>query len=254
MTRSAAELLTRFARFARRVGRGLCIFLVSATMLAPTAFAQTQSEASDPPTQVQLLLDLLADPAVREWLEEHRAAAEPAAPAEPVETSATGYFAMRIGQIREHIGGLVAALPRLPAEFERTGIILSLEFQDRGLLQILLLVIGFVAMGFGVEWLYRRATAGVERRIVDAPMDTANQRLLASGIRFLYGAGLVISFAAGSIGAFLALDWPPLLREIVLGYLLAFLAVRMALMVGRLLLAPGGEKFRIIPMTTPAAW
>jgi hypothetical protein len=63
----------------------------------------------------------------------------------------------------------------------------------------------------------------------------------------------------GSVAAFLPFHWPPLLREIVLGCLLAFLAVRLALVIGRVLLAPGGrydhdiERFRIIPMSTTAA-
>jgi small-conductance mechanosensitive channel len=64
---------------------------------------------------------------------------------------------------------------------------------------------------------------------------------------------MVAAFAIGSVGAFLALDWPPLLHEIGLGYLLAFLALRLALVAGRFLLAPGGERFRILPMATPAA-
>ena len=67
MTGRAAETPSGFARFARRVGRGLRILLVSATMFAPTASSQAQTTASegDPPTRIQLLLELLADPAVK---------------------------------------------------------------------------------------------------------------------------------------------------------------------------------------------
>jgi hypothetical protein len=64
-------------------------------------------------------------------------------------------------------------------------------------------------------------------------------RLRAVAMRLAFGAGLVAAFALGSVGAFLAFDWPPLLREIVLGYLLAFLALRLALVVGGFLLSPG---------------
>jgi len=63
----------------------------------------------------------------------------------------------------------------------------------------------------------------------------------------------VIAFALGSIGAFLPFEWPPLLRNIVLGYLVAFLFLRLSLVIGRFLLSPEVERFRIIPVTTPQA-
>ena len=63
----------------------------------------------------------------------------------------------------------------------------------------------------------------------------------------------MIAFALGSIGAFLPFEWPPLLRNIVLGYLVAFLFLRLSLVIGRFLLSPEVERFRIIPVTTPQA-
>ena len=63
----------------------------------------------------------------------------------------------------------------------------------------------------------------------------------------------MIAFALGSIGAFLPFEWPPLLRNIVLGYLVAFLFLRLSLVIGRFLLSPKVERFRIIPVTTPQA-
>ncbi|MGL1133883.1 hypothetical protein ACSTLP_24710, partial [Vibrio parahaemolyticus] len=79
-------------------------------------------------------------------------------------------------------------------------------------------------------------------------------RLLAVAVRLGFGTGAICCFALGSVGAFLAFDWPPLLRQLVLNYLLALLALRMSVVIGRFLLAPGGERFRIIPMDTASAW
>jgi len=62
-----------------------------------------------------------------------------------------------------------------------------------------------------------------------------------------------VAFALGSIGPFLAFDWPPLMREGLFGLLVAFLVVRIANVVGRFLLAPYNERFRVIPMDTAAA-
>jgi small-conductance mechanosensitive channel len=65
---------------------------------------------------------------------------------------------------------------------------------------------------------------------------------------------MVAAFALGSLGAFLPFEWPPLLREIVFEYLLSFLILRIILVFGRFVLAPGGPKYRILPMEIPAAW
>jgi hypothetical protein len=73
------------------------------------------------------------------------------------------------------------------------------------------------------------------------------------GVRSTYGLLMLLVFAIGSIGAFLLLDWPPLLQQIVLGYLAVLLIVRLVLVLGRFLLAPGAERFRLVPMVTATA-
>ena len=197
---------------------------------------------------------------MRDWLAQQKAgtaAAEPTPPVEPAPARQMGpssYFAGRVAAIREHMTALAAALPNLPAELERAGIILGLEFQERGLIKILLLIAVFVGLGFGAERLFYWIAKGIEAWIIALPLDTVAQRLLAVAVRLAYGLGMVTAFAIGSVGGFLALDWPPLLREIVLGYLLAFLVVRLTLVAARFLLSPGGERFRILPMSTEAAW
>jgi len=152
------------------------------------------------------------------------------------------------------------ALPRLPAEVERAIGILLLEFEERGLLSVLLPILGFGVLGFGAEWLYRRLTAGVRQWIGAIPLETVNGRLHAVIARFAFGLGMVASFALGSTGAFMAFDWPILLKEIVLVYLLAVLATRFAMVLGRFLFAlPSAlmfanvKRFRIVPMSNRAA-
>jgi moderate conductance mechanosensitive channel len=229
-------------------------------------------KADAPPAKVQELLQLLDDPAVRDWLAQHRGTATAGSAATPAQKPATssnsaasdsapadtsmtasGYFAQRVADIRQHLASLVTAVPTLPHEFERCFIILSLEFQQYGLVGVLVLIAVFIGLGFGAEWLYYWLAAGVEKWIVGLPLDTVGQRLLAVAVRLAYGTGMVAAFAVGSVGAFLALEWPPLLREIGLGYLLAFLALRLTMVASRFLMAPGGERFRILPMSTAAA-
>ncbi|WP_155888692.1 mechanosensitive ion channel family protein [Inquilinus limosus] len=157
------------------------------------------------------------------------------------------------------MAGLVAALPTLPAEFRRAGATLYRELQERGPLRVMVLALGFAALGFGFEWLFRRATAGLRAWTNAVKIGTVGARLRLIGARFGYDLGSLAIFSLGSIGAFLALEWPVLLREIVLGYLVAFVALRFALLISRTLLAPGGsefpvaERFRIVPMDNDAA-
>ncbi len=246
----------------RTIAKQFWLFAVAgvlAAALSVPVIAQEAAPSGEPPAKVQELLKLLDDPAVRDWLAQHQAssaaAAQPTPPAAPAkqEMGASSYFASRVAAIREHVAELMTAFPKLPAEFARAGIILSLEFQERGLLTILLLIAVFVGLGLGAERLYHWIGKGAFNHIIALKLDTVAQRLRAVAIRLAYGLGMVGSFAIGSVGAFLALDWPPLLREIVLGYLMAFLVIQLTLVAARFLLAPGAERFRILPMSTEAA-
>ncbi|WP_374308803.1 mechanosensitive ion channel domain-containing protein [Dongia sp.] len=232
--------------------RRLLILLGLAAVIFAAAPAVAQSTDTVTPPQVQELLRLLDDPVIRDWVAQQKAPAQAAQATE--EMSPSGYVDRRLADIRQHIDNLVMTVPNLPAEFDRAGDILMVEFQDRGIAQVLSLIFGFLALGFLVEWLFRRATQGLQRWIVGVPLNTVGERLRAAGIRLSFGLGLVVAFAVGSVGAFLAFTWPPLLREIVLGYLTAFLVLRITLVVSRFTLAPGGERFRLVPMKTEAAW
>jgi len=251
----------------RTIARQIWLFVAVAVFVAAMSLAaalpvlaQETAPAAEPPAKVQELLKLLDDPAVRDWLAQQKAGTAAAQPTPPVEPAAaqqmgpSSYFAGRVAAMRQHIAGLVAALPKLPAELERAGIILGLEFQERGLIKILLLIAVFIGLGFGAERLFYWIARGIEAWIIALPLDTVAQRLLGVAVRLAYGLGMVTAFAIGSVGGFLALDWPPLMREIVLGYLMAFLVLRLTLVAARFFLAPGGERFRILPMSTEAAW
>ena len=222
--------------------------------------------AVDPPPKVRELLDLIGDPQVRAWLDQQKAsaAAKPQAksrddvspaPAEGELDEMVG----RLGRIRAHVASLVADLPNIGEDFSTAGEMLANQFRGPELWRMLRLLVLFVGLGYGLEWLFRRATTRFRARFDEVKLDTVGERLRVVGSRLAFAVGLVLSFAAGSVGAFLAFDWPFLIKELLLGYLLVFLAIRLVLAVGRFLLAPGGaghpdvSRFRIVPMTTPAA-
>jgi moderate conductance mechanosensitive channel len=208
---------------------------------------------------VQQLLNLLQDPAVRGWIDQQHQPAPMPATAEPAPPAFSTMMAARTASLREHLASLAAAAPRLPGEFRSAADRLLAELQGRRLVGVLILVLGFIALGAGSEWVFRKVTAQPQQRLAALPMETVPERLRAIGLRLAFGLSEVAIFGLGCIGAFLAFDWPPLLRQVVLAYLVAAVILRLTLVLGRFLLAPdkrGSQdagRFRVLPLSAEAA-
>ncbi|WP_395675168.1 mechanosensitive ion channel family protein [Inquilinus sp.] len=227
--------------------------------LAVAGPVSAQAPAPAPaPDKLRTLAELLQDPEVRGWLQS-QVAAQPAQAAPAPAPAATDAGSMKqsmsigIDTTRAFLRSLVAAAPTLPAELGQAWHVLVLELEGQGLIWTAVSLLVFVGLGFGAEKLYWRLSARFRRRLIDTHLDTLHGRLQAVWLRSLYGLGLVFVFAVGSIGAFLLFEWPPLLQQIVLSYLLLVLIVRVTLVLGRIILAPGAERFRLVPMATPTA-
>jgi small-conductance mechanosensitive channel len=233
------------------------VLLPSADAAGMPAFAPKPAKAAAetaPPSEIQALLNLLADPKVQAWLTQQKktdaAAAETAKP--PAE-SPQQIMAAHVEAVHEHISAMVDVVPTMPAQFAHAMDVFRDRLGSRRPARILGLICGFVALGFGTEALFWLATKRVRRNLEDHPVETAGERVRLVAERAAFALGLVVAYAIGSIGAFLAFRWPGLLRSIVLGYLLVFLAIRIAAVLGRFLLAPYNERMRIIPMNAAAA-
>jgi hypothetical protein len=237
------------------VGVGILLFLLG--VAGPLQAAAPTLARSDQPAKVRELLDLLADRQVQDWITAQEAA-KPAAPA-AAEAKVQGLLSARLGAIRGHMAALVTVVPQLPAEFTRAGDNLASELQGRTVFGVLALLTVFLGLGLGAEWLFVRGTRRLQSWILGLSVATIGQRLTAIFARLVYDAAVASVFGLASVGAFLIFDWPPLLREILLEYLLAFLGLRLALCVSRFLLAPGASvaeevnRFRILPMSRTAA-
>jgi small-conductance mechanosensitive channel len=242
----------------RTLWRCLAIIAVLAGLLsggvaaAPQKATKPSTSEEASPKQIQELTTLLADPKVRNWLEQQakaEAASERAATEEPV----SQVLDSRLAAIREHIVALAGTVPDLPNQYERGHDLVTKDLGEHGRTKALLLLAVFVGLGTGVEWLFGKATQRVRGHLDALPSETVGGRLHIVALRFAFAVGLVVAFALGSIGPFLATDWPPLLREGLFGLLVAFLVLRIARVVGHFLLAPDHERFRIVPMDTVAA-
>ena len=231
-----------------------CLLILLAGLLAAGPGLAQPAEPS--PEQLRTLAQLLRDPNMQAWLQAQAdrptaAAQGPAAQSPPA--SAQAMMVSHLDSMRAFLRELVAAVPTLPAELRGAWATFDAEREAWGGQRPIVLIAVFVALGFGLEWLLWWASAGVRRRLIASPLETAGERLRAIAIRATYALLVLLAFAIGSIGGFLLFDWPPLLKQIVLGYLLVFLIVRLVLVLGRFLLAPGAERFRLVPMATATA-
>ena len=199
------------------------------------------------------------DPQVRAWLAKQiEVKPVPVAPSDKPDADLNAFVA-HLDLIRAHFAALAQVIPTLPEQFEQAAKVAGGQIEQHSFRRALFLLALFVGLGFGVEWLFWRATTRFQARIDSLTLDTVRQRLLAVGMRFALGIGGIASFALGSFCAFLAFEWPSFLKQLVLGYLAAFLVLRLVVGIARFLLAPGGRtpgdvtRFRIVPMTTHAA-
>ncbi len=212
------------------------------------------AQSPPPPDKINTLIEILNDPAVKAWLAEKSAKAPPAPNVAPPAEELPPMLSGVLGRIRGHLKELAGAIPRLPAQIDRAWNILAVEFEDQGLFAIVALIAGFIAAGFGADWLLRRFTAGYRQWMFAQSHQTPQGRARALGGRLLYALLTTAAFVIGSAGVFLIFAWPPLLREIVLGYLTVAIIIRATMMVSRALLLPphlkvtNRSEFRAVPM------
>jgi moderate conductance mechanosensitive channel len=240
---------------------GLTALLIGAVTLpaayAASATATKSAKASAEtatPAEIDALLSLLGDAKVQAWLkQQHATEAADTAPAKPKDASPEDMMSARVDAVRGHIADLTGAIPGMPAEFAHAADVFQDRLGGKKPARILTLLAAFVGLGFGAEALFSRATRRMRRHLDEHPVDTVGDRVRLVAERAAFALGLVIAYAVGSIGAFLVFHWPGLLRQIVLGYLIVFLAIRIAAVLGRFLLAPYNDRFRVCPMEAAAA-
>jgi len=230
-----------FAHASMRRGRALLLALIFAFAGLVAGNAAFAAEPTDSSPDVKSFLELLAKPDVQKWLTQQGTA--PTAAAEPsAQPSNEGLFTSQISDVRRHIGAVIAALPQLPVELVLAAQEVRLELAGYGTLYVFGLILGFAALGFVLHWAYLRATAAFGRRIDAIDLMSGRGRLRALFARLVWHLGALAAFALGSVGMFLAFEWPPMLKEIVVGYLLAALGIWATAVLLDVLLAPPGRK------------
>ncbi|MFC0218670.1 mechanosensitive ion channel family protein [Pseudochelatococcus lubricantis] len=221
----------------------LLMFCGHAVAQGGTPPAAPAHEAAGQPVQVRALLDLLADPAVQDWLRQARETAAPAAPAAvaeprqnpPASISTSASLAERIARSRAHVREIVAALPHLPARMAEAGDRLAeavhgSDTEHGGELALLAFALG-AAGAFATRRLGSNATRAWQQAHPDPLI-----RLGRLGLRLLIAALPALAFTAGVLIALMLFEWPPVLKTVVIAYALAVVAILLAYHVLRVLL------------------
>ena len=153
-------------------------------------------------------------------------AATPEPPAAPLADEISNWEAV----VRARLSALAVAIPRIPQELSNAAGVVSRDVNAGRPGLVISLLAMLIAVGFGVEWLIRRALLRFRR--ADALADPRQAALLETVA--------LSTFTLASAGSFLTFAWPPLLGRVVLTFLLAFIAVRVVRTVVTLLFSFGG--------------
>ena len=242
----------------RQIALVMAIMLIcfgSATVSASAQHAIEQSQAE----KARRFLELADDPDVRSWLLSAKSGSDlgPTQTAPP--ESSFSYSAFSVG-LRAHMANLVTGLQSFPEEAALATARLQQELDTSQSARPVVFVVAFVAAGLVVQWFFWRASTSWRRTLAVTRRVTTREKLSGLLSRLLLAICLVLAYALGSLGFFLLFDWPPLVREIVVGYLFAAVMFRLAAAVFEFLLAPSGsrtvvdtQRFRILPIADRAA-
>ena len=237
--------------------RALSVLLLGLCLLGGPAAAQHAAQHAAPaaaeptPDQVKTLLNLLADPVVKGWIEKETKGAPPAPAQSELAADEAGIAAYLEGQMlaaRSHVGALAAAAPGLPGAWSAAVARMRQEHAGWFPGQNAILLAAFAGLGLLVEWLVGRVTS--LRRKPDGQEEdgTVRSRVRTLGQRLLAETVGILAFALGSVGGFMLFDWPPAFRRLFMGFLAAAVIVRLTLSLCRFLFAPGRPEQRVVPM------
>lgn len=239
--------------------RALCTAAVAAcvclTGVVSQARAQQNGTVSPPEEKVQQLIELLDDPDIRTWL-----ASRPSPAADLPSAPAAARMAAWDGLVRDHLEALRDALPRIPSEALEAVRTVKSEISNRGFATILVIFAVLLGLGFGAEWMFRRAIGEAQQPGAAQPVGGMGKAERGGAARCLWELAPLAVFSLVSAGVFLAFEWPALLRLVIMVCLVAFIAARLVMAIGRILLAPdagavpaGSATLRLLPASDAEA-
>ncbi|MBY5815914.1 mechanosensitive ion channel domain-containing protein [Rhizobium leguminosarum] len=238
--------------------RRVCAFLtlIFSTLLLASANPASAAEPTNSSTPIRVIIELPNDDSGRALV--NRIVPGNQEPAQPVAVSqeaAPTSLATSLQDLRQRLLTLVDAVPTLPGQIQSA--IRVFQTDDRiEPVGLILAVILFVAGGFVAQRLAWWSGRGLLHFVLNAPADTVRQRIKLHAARLSMGLLALVGYLIGSLGAFILFPWPAVFRDIALILLSAALMVRLGVLVGRIVIAPGARlpHMRLLTLVTSLAW
>ncbi|MBY2920257.1 mechanosensitive ion channel family protein [Rhizobium leguminosarum] len=242
----------------RHPRRGVCAFLtvIFSTLLLASANPASAAEPTNSSAPIRVIIELPNDDSGRALV--NRIVPGNQEPAQPVAVSqeaAPTSIATSLQDLRQRLLTLVGAVPTLPGQIQSA--IRVFQTDDRiEPVGLILAVILFVAGGFVAQRLAWWSGRGLLHFVLNAPADTVRQRIRLHAARLSMGLLALVGYLIGSLGAFILFPWPAVFRDIALILLSAALMVRLGVLVGRIVIAPGARlpHMRLLTLVTSLAW
>ncbi|NKK85680.1 mechanosensitive ion channel [Rhizobium leguminosarum bv. viciae] len=238
--------------------RRVCAFVavVFSTLLLASANPASAVEPTNSSAPIRVIIELPNDDSGRALV--GRIVPGNQEPAQPVAVSqeaAPTSIATSLQDLRQRLLTLVDAVPTLPRQIQSA--IRVFQTDDRiEPVGLILAVILFVAGGFVAQRLAWWSGRGLLHFVLNAPADTIRQRIKLHAARLSMGLLALVGYLIGSLGAFILFPWPAVFRDIALILLSAALMVRLGVLVGRIVIAPGARlpHMRLLTLVTSLAW
>ena len=221
----------------------------SAQMMLPGAGSSetVETPAEPSPNDIKELARLLADPTVINWLQQRAAGlGDDGAPANLTFRESVELGLIQIQARVQEVGTALALVPSLPTIVSSTW---QQGLTPREQLNFVVLLIIFVFVGVGLEWLYWRYAGYFRRRIELTRSNRYIDKVRSALTRLALVAGGAVFFSLGTIGTFVIFDWPPNAEEFVLELLFALVMLRVVSALALFALAPRIEALRLVPLS-----
>ncbi|CAN7370399.1 mechanosensitive ion channel domain-containing protein [Rhizobium leguminosarum] len=238
--------------------RRVCAFLtvVFSTLLLASANPASAAEPTNSSAPIRVIIEMPNDDSARALVSRIVPGnQEPAQPATVSQEAAPTSIATSLQDLRQRLLTLVDAVPTLPGQIQSA--IRVFQTDDRiEPVGLILAVVLFVAGGFVAQRLAWWSGRGLLHFVLNAPADTIRQRIKLHAARLSMGLLALVGYLIGSLGAFILFPWPAVFRDIALILLSAALMVRLGVLVGRIVIAPGARlpHMRLLTLVTSLAW
>src|SRR6185503_812987 len=234
---AARSLCLGSAKFAHILTILCPVLILFCAALSTQIFAAEPKPADSIPPQVKAFNNLLADPVVADWLKKQVAETPSKPETKPPASEMTMISSdmdSRVSAARDRLRAIAAGAPNLSTDLLQIFRRVREEVRPRAP-GVIPLVLALLLLGNGAQWLVRQFSRRVQTNVDERDV---HSRLRVVRVRAIFDFIELLAFAAGSIGAFVLFTWPPLIRSVVVGYLVAFLGYKIVITVVQILLRP----------------